>query len=133
VLVVATSLIGLIAIITAWILARKTEDLATQAWWVNLAVAGVVVSSAGLGMWILSGRRAVGERRASLVALERPAAELPTRPGSPPARRGETAVISAVRVPGTSLVHDSGCPLVAGKEVEPAVLGSGEMCGVCRP
>lgn len=128
-------LLGLIAITAAWFGASGTASPTAQAVWLNVAVGGFVVASAGFGLWLMRGRAAVGARRVSLVALERPAPE-PASPrlvhASPrPAPRGATAPIHAVRVPGTRRVHDPECPLVAGKEIEPVAPGSGEPCGVC--
>lgn len=134
VLVAAMTLLGLIGLIAAWFGASGTADLDAQAMWLNVAVAGLMVSFVGYALWFMRGRQAIGERRTSLVALESPEPAAVPAAGRPsPVPRGETAPIRTVRVPGTRLVHDGGCPLVAAKEVEPAAPGSGKQCGVCRP
>jgi len=133
VLVGVLGMIGLIAIVAAWFGASGTASLTAQTAWLNVALAGYVVSSAGLGLWFMRGRAAIGARRVSLVALE-PLAESPAEPVAArprPSPRDGTAPIQAVRVPGTRFVHDPACPLVSGKECEPAAPGSGQRCGVC--
>lgn len=139
VMVGIVGLVGVVAIIAAWFGAAGTASPATQAVWLNVAVAGFVVSAAGFGLWLMRGRRAVGERRVSLVALAEPESEpveVGSRSGTPAVTvmvPGGTAPIGAVRVVGGRLVHDPGCPLVAGKELEPVAPGSGAPCGVCVP
>lgn len=132
VLVGMVGLLGLIAIIAAWFGASGTTSPTAQTLWLNVAVGGFVVSSAGFGLWLMRGRAAVGARRVSLVAFERQApAPAAARPRPEP--RAATAPIHAVRVPGTRRVHAPACPLVAGKEIELVAPGSGEPCGVCTP
>lgn len=120
------SLLGLIAIIIAWFRANHTSSLTDEILWLNVAVTGFAVTAIGLALWLMRGRRAIGERRLSLVSFE------PAVPG-PAVRRQRVARTSSelVRVPGTRHVHDPDCPLVAGKQVEPAEAGTGQRCGVC--
>lgn len=131
-----TVLLGLITILAAWFGSSHTASLTGRMLWLNAAVAGFAVAAIGLGLWLMAGRRAVGERRFSLVSLEEPAAE----PASAKAGRrmkrgsGETASLELVRVPGTRRVHAPDCPLVAGKQVEQAAVSeTSERCGVCTP
>lgn len=132
VVVSITALLGLIAIIAAWFGASGSHSLTQQAMWLNLAVAGFAVSSVGLCLWLMRGRRAIGERRVALVSLD----PVEDEPASAPVRRpaaGSTASFDLVRAPGMRRVHDPACPLVAGKPVERANPGDGEPCAVCAP
>jgi hypothetical protein len=132
-MVVFTVLFGQSAVITAWFGADRVASLTGRAMWLNVAVAGFALSAVGLGLWLMRGRRAVGERRMSLVSLG-PVAPEPAAARPPAATRSTvTAPYQLVRVPGTRRIHDPACPLVAGKEVEPAAPGAGEPCGVCTP
>lgn len=131
VLVGLLGMLGLVAIVAGWFGASGTVSSGTQAFWLNVAFAGFVVTAVGFGLWLMRGRAAVGARRVSLIALEHPPAPAPAQP--PQTLRPGTAPIQAVRVPGTRLVHDSACPLVFGKEYELVAPGSGQPCGVCTP
>lgn len=126
-----TALVGVIMIVAAWFGAAGAASLTQQAGWATLAVAGLGVSGIGLCLWLLRLRRTIGLRRASLVSLDAPAEPLPAPP--PPPRGHDTASLPLVRAAGMRKVHDPGCPLVAGKDVQPAALGDGEPCAVCGP
>lgn len=128
-IVAITVLLGLITILTAWFNADHTASPTSQAMWLNLAVAGFAVSATGCGLWLMRGRRAIGERRATLVSLDRPTPE----PPPPPTRPTHTAPTQSVRIPGTRHIHHPDCPLVTGKAVKPAALTTGEPCRVCTP
>lgn len=132
VMVAITGLLGLIAIAAAWFAASHAAGLAARGMWLNMAVAGFAVSATGLALWLMRGRRAVGERRMSLVSLE-PVAPAEPEPAARPVGSGDTGTVRVVRIPGTRHAHDRGCPLVAGKRVEPATLADGAPCGVCMP
>lgn len=126
-----TAGIGLIALFGAWFGASGSASVAQQAVWLNLGVAGFTVFAVGNALWLLRGRRAVGERRASLVWLDTDEPEQ----AAPWARGGAVATQTwqFVRVPGAARAHHADCPLVAGKRVEPADLADAEPCGVCSP
>lgn len=133
VMVSLTALVGGIAIVAAWFGAGGTATPSQQGFWLQLAIGGFAVSAAGLSLWLLRGRRAVGERRVALVSLdpgsEPPVAEQPGR-----GARGvsaSTAPLGLVRAAGMTHVHHAGCPLMAGKTALSAGLGEGEPCGVC--
>ncbi len=125
-----TALIGVIMIVAAWFGAAGTASLTQQAFWATLAIAGLTVSGVGLSLWLLRLRRTIGQRRAALVSLDPPAA---AEPAPLRAHRHDTASLPLVRADGMRKVHDPVCPLVAGKDVEPAALGDGEPCAVCQP
>lgn len=118
---------GLIAIIAAWFGASQPGTLMQQSAWVHVAAAGLVVSGAGAGQWLMRGRRAVGQRREALVSLD-PVDESPAAPSD-----AGIEPLTLVRAHGMHKVHDPSCPLVADKDVEPATVDDGEPCAVCRP
>lgn len=133
----AASAVGLVAIVGAWYGISGSASPASQTGWLNAAMAGVVVSALGNCVWILRGRRAVGERRARLVALH----EGESGPDAVPMTSWEdTRTMTVplmdtdrVRAGGQRRIHSADCPLVAGKNVAPALLGDGAPCGVCAP
>lgn len=132
VMVSATAIVGLAAIVGAWFGAGGSPLAERQAAWLNLAIAGIAIFAAGNCLWLLRVRRAVGERRVSLVALAPAEPESPDVPA--PRTRLDSPAGSArglVRGAGMARVHQPDCPMVVGKPVEPAELGDGEPCGVC--
>lgn len=132
--VVVTALLGVVAVMAAWFGASGEVSVVRQVMWLNLAVGGFVVFAGGNGVWLLRLRRAIGDRRVRLVSLEADDVEAMTADAvalSVPPRAGSTAALRLVRGVGMARVHDPGCPLVAGKAVQPAVVGDGEPCGVC--
>jgi len=131
VMVAVTTVLGFSGIAGAWFGADGASSLAQQAMWLNVAVAAFAVSGVGLCLWLMRGRRAVGERRAGLVSLDPVDDEPPAAPAR--VRRGGTGELTLVRATGMRRVHDPSCPLVEGKHVEPATLGDGEPCAVCEP
>ncbi len=125
-MVVLTALVCVVAITVGWFGASGSATLTHQVAYLNLAVAGFAVFAGGNCLWLLRGRRAVGERRAALIALE-PAEPVRQAPAAVPA----TASWQLVRGAGMRRLHQPDCPLVAGKPVEPVGLADGEPCGVC--
>lgn len=132
VLVSIALLLGVIATVTASFGASGAGSLAQQNAWFHVAVAGFAISGIGLSMWLLRGRRAVGDRRVALISLGDPDPEVPraSRTGRG-AALGATEPLGLVRAAGMARVHHRDCPLVAGKPTEPAHLGDGDHCGVC--
>lgn len=129
-----TTAVGLVVISLTWYGVSGSADTGRQALWLNVGVAGVVISALGNCIWLLRGRRAVGERRADLISLEVP--EVVIEPVADRASgHAETLTIplGIVRAEGMSRVHRPDCPLVVGKPVLPASLGDGDACGVCAP
>lgn len=122
-----TALVGAGMIATAWFGASGTARLPAQAAWLNLAVGGFGLFAAGCCVWLVRLRRAVGERRIALIALD-PAEE----PVETPARRAPvTDSLRLVRAEGMAHVHYPDCALVAGKTVVEVTLADGEPCGMC--
>lgn len=135
VMVSIVALVGLGAIMGAMLGASRATTPAGQATWLSMAAAGFAFSALGMCLWLLRGRRAVGERRVALISLEadheQPAAQVGRWNGTHP--QNSTTPKSLVRVVGMERVHRCDCPLVAGKPAEPASLADGEPCGVCAP
>ena len=127
-----TSGLGLAAIVGAWFGASGTTAVGRQAIWLEVATVGFAVSAAGWSLWLLRGRRAIGEKKAALIALTPTETEEPSTPRRSP-RPAATMPLDLVRAPGMARVHHPECPLVAGKTVEPAAPGDGEPCQVCAP
>lgn len=123
-----TTTIGLFTLIGAWFGASGSGSVPQQTLWLNLGVAGFTVFAAGNALWLLRGRRAVGDRRAALVWLDTDEDEQPAPLPAVAARSGQT-----VHIPGASRAHRADCPLVARKQVEPTDSGEFTPCGVCSP
>lgn len=135
VMVSATALVGLVLLVAAWFGASGSGSPMHTATWLNVAAGGFAVFGAGNFLWLLRGRRAIGERRVALISLE-PADGPPAPPRSPRAGHASSGPPTALRlvtVPGMARVHDPDCPLVAHKPVRPASAGDGDPCGVCQP
>jgi hypothetical protein len=116
-------------IFAAWYNASGSDRLSTVVAWVNLGVGGIIVSGTANALWLLAGRRAVGERRRWL--LPEPS-EITT--DAKPAADVEQLVCGA----GMTRFHRESCLLVEGKPVAPASrqqhLAEGRRpCGVCEP
>lgn len=127
-MVVLTALVCVVAIAVGWFGASGSATLTHQVAYLNLAVAGFAVFAGGNCLWLLRGRRAVGARRAALIALER--AE-PVRQAPAALTAATTASWQLVRGAGMRRLHQPDCPLVAGKPVDQVGLADGEPCGVC--
>ncbi|MBA0126552.1 hypothetical protein H0B56_13455 [Haloechinothrix sp. YIM 98757] len=122
-----TALVGPIAIAAAWAGAERAGSALARAGWLQVGVAGFAIFAGGVCLWLLRGRRAVGERRAALISLEQRAADVPRTTHATGTESPEL-----VRAEGMARVHRPGCPLVAGKHVDPASPGDGRSCEVCH-
>ncbi|MDV6014600.1 hypothetical protein [Haloechinothrix sp. LS1_15] len=118
---------GVVAIAIAWYGADRSAVLHHATGWLNLAVAGFAVTAIGIALWLLRGRRAVGERRTTLVSLD-PGETEPAGEASRPAVDDTPELVRAV---GMQRVHRPECPLVAGKQLETVDQEDGQACGVC--
>lgn len=124
--VAVAQLACVLAIVVSWRVVAERADVADQAVWLNVAVAGAVVSAALNGAGLLRLRRAVAARRRALLAHLDAAT---SAGGMLPRADIERPTVS---VPGMLLAHRPSCALVTGKLVEPANDAS-ERCGWCRP
>lgn len=127
-----TSAIGLVAITVAWYGISGSAYTGTQALWLNIGIAGAVISALGNAVWLMRGRREVGRRRVELVSSRQDEATIEPSPRVA-VEYTLTMPLGMVRAEGMSRVHRADCPLVAGKSWEPANIGDGEPCGVCVP
>jgi len=131
--------VALVMCIVGWYLASEDATMGKQIGPANLAVGGLIVAGVGHVSWLLSGRRAVGERRR--VLLGEPAAATVsvsedvdvTREMSVPG--GADDLIAGE---GLRYYHRADCTLAGSRDWPSA--GRGEMeaagrqpCGVCRP
>jgi hypothetical protein len=125
--------LGAVARLVSWWGASGTAVVTREYAWTVLGIGGAVFVGCGNGLWILSGRRAVGERRRHvLAALD---ASLPV-----PATDTEVPHVSndPVAATGMSRYHRPDCQLVAGKAVahEPPEVHERHgrrPCGICAP
>jgi hypothetical protein len=58
---------GLLLILVAWFEASGAVDLNAQIVWLNVGAIGVIVAGSGNVLWLLTGRRGVGELRQALT------------------------------------------------------------------
>jgi hypothetical protein len=130
----------LVGLLVAWYEIAGKGVFNDQVGWLSLAIGAVVVELYALSALILRGRRALGERRATLIGDEiagllgravRPAAAASVAPNGSAAGAGQVVV-----VPGSTLFHRADCPMTAGREGRPlgladAVRSGATPCGVC--
>jgi hypothetical protein len=134
VLVYLVNLAGLVLILIAWFEASDLLTIRAQIPWVNVGVTGIIVAGAGNVLWLLTGRRSVGDLRRRLT---------PRLPGSGRATssgRAQPDTALGMFVAGTAMTryHRADCPLVEGKPVtadsENGHRAAGRLaCHVCVP
>jgi hypothetical protein len=134
----ACTFVGASVVIFAWYGASGTDRLSAQVEWADLAVVGALVAAAGNVVWVLSGRRAVGLRRAA--QMEHLGLFLDSRLAVAGADESPTLELlldaGLVAVKGLTLYHRADCPLVSGRRVARYTARNGstrEPCGVCIP
>jgi hypothetical protein len=141
--------LGAVGVLVSWWAVSRTARLSSQIGWMNLGAAGLMVVGATLAMWVLAGRRAIGQRQARLeAALDGVVARRRVRPVpvTKAAAGRRAAVVEAtgddapperwVWARGMTRYHREGCQLVQGKQVRIASLGVHERsgrrpCGMC--
>jgi hypothetical protein len=129
-LVIGSAIIGIVLIAMARVAVRDQPSLATEVRWMNVAVTGVIVLGTGIVLWLLAGRRAVGDLRRHLLAQLHAAQAAPTS-RHPLDSPSTSEFVTAARM---TRYHSPGCLLVAGKSTEavtPAQLDRLHPCGVC--
>ena len=131
-----TTGVGLALIAVSWFGAADATDVGTQVRWVNAAVVGVVVLGAGNALWLLTGRRAAGLLRRTVVDSD----QLARRLSALSQRVDWREAGDSVRVAGRTMTryHRADCPLVADKQVSSGsvtthVKRGRRPCGVCMP
>lgn len=122
-------------LIAGWWMASGTGHINSQIGPATLAVGGGIVASVAHLLWVLRGRRAIGERLDSLAGTEwlDHILSAPERP--------ETELMSSgalVAAEGSQLFHAQVCPLVQGRNWpmsdRAAQIAAGRRpCGVCSP
>ena len=117
--------IGLAAIALGWF-GTGTRQVSTQVAWVNVAIAGLALSAAANGWWLLSGRRRIGQEMAELFSGRRRSRQ-PATPGP--------ELVSGAEM---RLFHRSDCMFIMDKKVAPASRAAHQAeglqpCAVCEP
>lgn len=134
VLLYALSVLGAALLVASAWATTAADDVSTRIAWINLGVAGLIVAGTGNAFWLMAGRRAVGERRARLLAV-------------PPVDQEKSSVVPSTdmhpdsglaAVAGGRRFHRSHCALVVGKAVTVGSRSRHERagrrpCGVCQP
>jgi hypothetical protein len=139
-----TTGLGGIVIAVGWYIAAGEATFAQQVGPLDAALAGLLLSGLGNLVWLLHGRRALGERRRLLLPdvadVTAGAAARGIAVGAPLTATSETAVADVFLAgEGMERFHRPGCALAAGRtgwttatrqEHEEA---GRRPCGVCRP
>jgi len=137
--------LGGIVIAVAWYVCAGDASFDQQVGPADAAVGGLLLAGIGNAVWLLQGRRALGERRRTLlpdVAAPEPTVTRVTDAGAVPMPApGETTAQAGLFVAGAGLerYHRPGCALASGRSdwtgmtrAEHEVAGR-RPCGVCRP
>jgi hypothetical protein len=130
---VGLEVVGLSMVVAGWFVASGQGHYTDQIGPSTLAVGGLTVACVGHAMWVLRGRRAVGERYGRLLRQ-------PWLVGTRPSREDRVTADSPVLVAGAGLrfFHRHECPLAAGRSWtalsrDDHVLAGRVPCGACRP
>jgi hypothetical protein len=122
---------GLATLLVGWWGVSGTARLSHQVPWVVVGTAGLIVLGAGNGLWLLIGRRAVAERRRSLLGAfaAAPLTASTHRNGAGP---------KPVWATGMQRYHRPTCQLVAGKATRSSSISAHhragrQPCGMCQP
>lgn len=110
VLLVVLQALGVIGLVVGYAGTSGTLRVSHQVVWVNVAGAALLVSGAGVVLFLTAGRRAIGRRRLGLfgeVAEDGPPA------GPVPGSRSAAKLVSAATM---TRYHLSDCPFVADKQ-----------------
>jgi len=123
--------VGVALVITGWYVAAGRLLFHDQVPGANVAIAGIIVAGAGNGVWLLTGRRAVGMRRNAVgAAVEERYRSRPLRPA--------VVATTLVAAKGMTRYHRPDCVFVAERRVTANKRETHESrgrkpCGVCRP
>jgi hypothetical protein len=130
---VGFEVVGLSMVVAGWFVASGQGHYTDQVGPSTLAVGGVTVACVGHAMWVLRGRRAVGERYGRLLRQ-------PWLVGTRPSHEDRVSEDSQVLVAGAGLrfFHRQECPLAAGRHWialsrDEHVVAGRVPCGACRP
>lgn len=123
--------VGVIGLIAGYAGTSGTLRLSRQVAWVNVAGAALLVSGAGIVLFLTAGRRTIGQRRLSLFGnIEAPEA-------TTAASSSTVATGSLVAAPTMTRYHRADCSFVADKPGIVTATAEGHQqagrrpCGVC--
>src|SRR5206468_3216106 len=100
---------GAVILLMSWWGASATATLSTQIFWLDVGVAGVIVTGVGVVFWLVTGRRAIGERRRRLLP------NVPSIMNGSSGRALRAVSDELVSGPRLTRYHRGDCPLVAQK------------------
>jgi hypothetical protein len=122
-------------LITSWYLISGTTSLEEQVGWLKIGMLGLALSGVANGLWLMSGRRAVGLARVQVLgALQKAAAARETdRPA-----RNEAAHDLVYVGPRLTRFHTRDCPLADGRDLvvvsrDEAAARGFQACELCEP
>jgi hypothetical protein len=112
--------------------AGGTIRTSQQTAWLGVGLAGTVLFSAGVAVWILVGRRRIRRRR--VILLPNLVDSVSTVEADVAKFAGQDGDQRLVAVEHGTLFHRVTCPAVAGKPLQAvAVAGCRTSCAICRP
>lgn len=134
----ATVAIGGAALLVGWWGVSGEPRVTQQTPWLNVSIGGLVIAGVGNAVWLVTGRRAVGERRRRLLP---DVADVLSSDTTDPLWTSADGVADKrtsplVAIPGMTRYHLASCELVAGKQTRGLKQGRRPAlapCGVCRP
>jgi hypothetical protein len=123
--------VGLALLVAGWSMAAGRLLFHDQVSGSNVAIAGIIVAGVGNGVWLLTGRRAVGLRRRTMAD----AIEQRYRSRPQPIAEETTTFVAAK---GMTRYHRLDCVFVVDRKVTARRRETHESqgrtpCGVCRP
>jgi hypothetical protein len=125
--------VGLVAVLTSWYGVSGTAVPERSVRWLVIGIGGVITIGTVNGLWLLAGRRAVGERTALVTRGVEQLLPALSAVGPRPVVTNELSEFVAVT--GGTRYHTPDCQLVAGKTVVHGeqALADRLPCGVCTP
>jgi hypothetical protein len=123
--------VGLALLVAGWSMAAGRVLFHDQVSGANVAIAGIIVAGVGNGVWLLTGRRAVGLRRRTMAG----AIEQRYRRRPQPIAEETTTFVAAK---GMTRYHRHDCVFVVDRKVTARRRQTHESqgrtpCGACRP
>jgi hypothetical protein len=136
-LITGTSL-GAVGLLVSWFAVGGTAIPSHLAAWLVVGIGAVVLMGSANAVWLLRGRRSIGERRAALLDALHVLVPMDDLPGATRVPDDSGRPNTLVSVQEGRLYHRATCPLVAGKTSVEATarqhLDAGRApCGVCAP
>jgi hypothetical protein len=124
--------LGVVGLIASYTGTSATLRVSRQVVWLNVAGAALLVSGAGVVLFLTAGRREIGRRRLSLFG------DVDESGSAPAAFLGSRAATDLVAGATMTRYHWADCPFVEGKQVVAATAAGHQQaerrpCGVCLP